>query len=166
VPTPLRYEDQWRHRFAYAADGTVTGSQTWGWGFAGISHFFGTQKHPGWTYMNHTHVDDYFRAIDAGRHPIERGYHYAPVDLRLTVLYQFLVSLAVDRRLYTAITGVDVVAEYPDIWEALAKRDWVTVNDDRIALVGDGVFYTPLIQGVLAHERLEDMRHERSASSG
>lgn len=163
APSPLRYEDQWRHRFAYAADGTVTGSQTWGWGFAGISHFFGTRAHPGWTYMNHTHVDEHFGAIDAGRFPFERAYHYEQADLRLTVLYQFLVSHAVDRDLYREITGLDVLDEFPDIWEALAKRDWVTVHEDRITLVGDGVFYTPLIQALVAHDRLEEMRQGRGA---
>jgi oxygen-independent coproporphyrinogen-3 oxidase len=165
VPTPLKYEDQWRHRFAYAPDDSVVGSQTWGWGFAGISHFFGSRTYPGWTYMNHTHVDDYFKALDAGRFPIERGYHYEPPDLRLTVLFQFLVSMAVDRRLYADVTGVDVMKEFSEIWEALAERRWVTVTDEHITLVDDGVFYTPLIQGLLARARLEEMRHHRSTCS-
>jgi oxygen-independent coproporphyrinogen-3 oxidase len=165
VPTPLRYEDQWRHRFAYAPDDTVVGSQTWGWGFAGISHFFGSRTYPGWTYMNHTHVDDYFKALDDGRFPIDRGYHYEPPDLRLTVLFQFLVSMSVDRRLYADVTGSDVMKEFSDIWEALAERGWVTITEERIDLVGDGVFYTPLIQGLLARGRLEEMRHSRAACS-
>ena len=165
VPTPLKYEDQWRHRFAYAPDDSVVGSQTWGWGFAGISHFFGSRTYPGWTYMNHTHVDDYFKALDEGRFPIERGYHYEPPDLRLTVLFQFLVSMAVDRRLYADVTGVDVMKEFSEIWEALAERRWVTITDEHITLVDDGVFYTPLIQGLLARRRLEEMRHHRSTCS-
>jgi oxygen-independent coproporphyrinogen-3 oxidase len=162
---PLKYEDQWRHRFAYGAENTVVGSQTWGWGFAGISHFFGSRSHPGWTYMNHTHVEDYFRAIEAGRFPIERGFHYEAQDLRLTVLYQFLVSMRVDRRLYADVTGVDVMEEFPDIWEALGKRHWIDVTDERIALIGDGVFYTPLIQGLLAQARLQEMRQSRAPGS-
>jgi oxygen-independent coproporphyrinogen-3 oxidase len=160
-----KYEDQWRHRFAYAQDDTVVGSQTWGWGFAGISHFFGSRVHPGWTYMNHTHVDDYFKALDAGQFPIERGYRYEAPDLRLTLLFQFLLSMAVDRRLYADVTGTDVLAEFPDIWEALAKRDWIVVKDDRIVLVGDGVFYTPLIQNLLAQARLEELRQRRTTCS-
>ena len=165
VPTPLRYEDQWRHRFAYAPDASVIGSQTWGWGFAGISHFSGTGAHPGWTYMNHTHVEDYFKAIDAGQFPIERGFRYEPEDLHLTILYQLLVSLAVDRRLYTSVTGMDVMAQYPEIWEALAKREWIHITGTHIALIGDGVFYTPLIQGLLAHARLEELRQRRTTCS-
>jgi oxygen-independent coproporphyrinogen-3 oxidase len=165
VPAPLRYEDQWRHRFAYASDDTVVGSQTWGWGFAGISHFFGSRTFPGWTYMNHTHVDDYFKALEAGQFPIERGYHYEPPDLRLTVLFQFLVSMRLDRRLYADVTGMDVMKEFAEIWEALAERRWVTITDEDITLTGDGVFYTPLIQGLLARTRLEEMRQHRSSCS-
>jgi len=56
-----------------------------------------------------------------------------------------------------------VVAEYPEIWAALAEREWVAIKDDRIALVGDGVFYTPLIQGLLAQTRLEEMRQSRTS---
>jgi len=163
APAPLKYEDQWRQRFAFGADSSVVGSETWGWGFAGISHFFGSRSHPGWTYMNHTHVDDYFKAIDDGRFPIERGYHYEAPDLRLTVLFQFLVSMAVDRRLYAEVTGADVMKEFAAIWEALAEREWVTITDERIELIGDGVFYTPLIQGLLAQARLEDMRQTRAS---
>lgn len=163
VPTAMKYEDQWRHRFAYGPDESVIGSETWGWGFAGISHFFGSRNHPGWTYMNHTHVDDYFKAIDGGRFPIERGYHYEEPDLRLTLLFQFLLSLGVDRRLYLDVTGRDVVTEFPEIWAALAEREWVAVKDDCVVLIGDGVFYTPLIQGLLAQARLEEMRQSRTS---
>jgi oxygen-independent coproporphyrinogen-3 oxidase len=162
TPTNMRYEDQWRHRFGYRPDGGITGSETWGWGFAAISHFFGSRVHPGWTYMNHTHVDDYFRAIDAGQFPIERGYHYEPVDLRLTILFQLLLSLGVDRQLYAQVAGIDVVDEFPEIWEALTKRRWADIRPGHVALVGDGVFYTPLIQGLLAQGRLEEMRQSRS----
>jgi oxygen-independent coproporphyrinogen-3 oxidase len=163
IPTAMKYEDQWRHRFMYGTDESVSGSETWGWGFAGISHFSGTRSHPGWTYMNHTRVDDYVKAIDAGRFPIERGYHYELPDLRLTVLFQLLLSLGVDRRLYTEVVGSDVVREFPDLWAALVEREWASVKDDRIELIGDGVFYTPLIQSLLAQARLDEMRRTRTA---
>src|SRR5436309_5978336 len=89
----LLYEEEWRRRFAAGPEGMVTSSQTWGWGFAGISHFFGGRHDRGWTYMNHTRVADYFKALDAGSFPVERGFRYAnEVDFRLTVLFQMLIS--------------------------------------------------------------------------
>ena len=38
------------------------------------------------------------------------------------------------------------------------------VSQGELALVGDGVFYTTLIQGLLAAERLEEMRQSRFSS--
>src|SRR4029453_9619682 len=155
----LRYEDEWRRRFVIGPDGTLISSQTWGWGFAGISHFFGDRAHRGWTYMNHASVTGYFRALDAGLFPVERGFQYkSEADFGLTVLFQMLISLAIDRGLYFAITDVDVVEEFAEIWESLTDLGWVTVTPSIVQLVGDGVFYTPLIQSLLARDRVLELR--------
>jgi oxygen-independent coproporphyrinogen-3 oxidase len=167
-PAPqLRYEDQWRHRFSGAPDGILTGSQTWGWGFAGISHFFGDRSNPGWTYMNHARVAQYFKALDGGEFPVERAFDYVnEQDFRLTLLFQMLVSMCVDRETYTAATGTDVVADCAGIWDALAERGWVLVESDRVVLVGDGVFYTPLIQTLLARQRVDELRKAKFVMGG
>jgi oxygen-independent coproporphyrinogen-3 oxidase len=163
----LLYEDELRHRFTTGPAGTLTGSQTWGWGFSGISHFLGNRSTPGWTYMNHTHVEDYFKALDAGQFPVERAFHYAHgADFRLTVLFQMLVSMAVDRVLYSSVTGMDVVAEFADVWETLAECGWVSITPERLELSGDGVFYTPLIQSLLARDRIDDLRKTTFANGG
>jgi oxygen-independent coproporphyrinogen III oxidase len=162
----LLYEEEWRHRFAANPDGKVTTSQTWGWGFAGISHFLGDWTDRGWTYMNHTRAADYFRALDAGQFPVERAFHYEhEADFRLTVLFQMLISMAVDRGLYTAVTDLDVVEEFEDIWEALAEEGWVKISPARVELVGDGVFYTPLIQSLLAQDRVGELRRSELSPS-
>jgi oxygen-independent coproporphyrinogen-3 oxidase len=67
--------------------------------------------------------------------------------------------------LYFAITDVDVVEEFADIWESLADLGWVTVTASRIQLVGDGVFYTPLIQSLLARDRVLELRRTGFARS-
>jgi len=71
--------------------------------------------------------------------------------------------MVVDRALYAAVTGVDVVSELPDIWAALAEQGWVNITRARLELVGDGVFYTPLIQSLLARERIEELRRSTFA---
>lgn len=155
----LRYEEEWRRRFAAGRDGTLTSSQTWGWGFAGISHFFGGRADRGWTYMNHASVTDYFQALDVGLFPVERGFRYAnEADFRLTVLFQMLISMAVDRSVYAAVTDVDVADEFADVWEALAELGWVRLTPSEVQLVDDGIFYTPLIQSLLARDRVVEMR--------
>ena len=117
--------------------------------------------------MNHTRVVDYFGALDAGLFPVERGFRYATeADFRLTVLFQMLISMVVDRSVYTAVTGVDVVDEFSEAWEALAELGWVRVTSARLELVGDGVFYTPLIQSLLARERVQELRRSEFVRSG
>lgn len=167
-PAPqLRYEDQWRHRFSATSEGTLAGSQTWGWGFAGISHFFGDPSNRGWTYMNHARIAEYFKALDATEFPIERSFHYTDErDFRLTLLFQMLISMAIDREIYAAATGEDVMTAWPQIWAALAEREWVRIEPERVLLFGDGVFYTPLIQNLLAHERVEELRRGRVLRAG
>ena len=163
----LQYEEEWRRRFASGQDGTLTSSQTWGWGFAGISHFFGERSDRGWTYINHASVASYFRALDADTFPVERGFRYtSEADFRLTVLFQMLVSMSVDRGLYIALTRVDVVEEFAETWEVLAGLGWVRITRSHVELVGDGVFYTPLIQSLLARDRILELRRtvfDRSA---
>ena len=137
----------------------MTSSQTWGWGFAGISHFFGERGDRGWTYINHASVTGYCRALDAGMFPAERGFCYTnEADFRLTVLFQMLISMAVDRGLYAGLTDLDVVEEFAEIWEVLAELGWARITPSRVELVGDGVFYTPLIQSLLARDRVLELR--------
>jgi oxygen-independent coproporphyrinogen-3 oxidase len=111
--------------------------------------------------MNCPRIDDYFRSLDEGRIPVGRGFRFAEADLRLYVLFQMLHGLGVDRLLYGQLFGVDPLDEHADIWRAVVEREWAVVEPGRIALVGDGVFYTPLIQGLLAVGRLDEMRRAR-----
>ena len=97
-----------------------------------------------------------------GRFPVMRGFHYSATDLRIHLLFQELQGLSVDRRHYASLFGRDVHEEHRAVWDALVALDWAAVDDDRIAIQGDGGFYLPLIQEALAHDRLQAMRRERS----
>lgn len=157
------YEELFRRPFRQDQEAPV-GFDAWGWGFAGISFFFGTPASPGWAYINQVRVDDYFRDLDRGRFPVMRGFHYTDTDLRLHVLFQEMQGLAIDRTNHEALFGRDVLRDFRPIWETLEELDWVHVAPERIALVGDGIFYVPLVQNLMALERTEAMRHERSAA--
>ena len=163
LPSTYLYEELFRKPLR-EDDGHLVGYDCWGWGFAGISFFFGTPRDPGWAYLNQTRVDDYFRDLDAGRFPVMRGFHYSETDLRLHLLFQELQSLAVDRRRYHALVGRDAVEEHRPVWDALVDTEWATVDEDLITIEGDGAFYLPLIQNALAHDRLDGMRKSRRAN--
>ena len=55
----------------------------------------------------------------------------------------------------------DVREEYSAIWKVLVDREWATIDERFVNIVGDGVFYLPLIQNLLSHDRSEAMRKER-----
>jgi hypothetical protein len=111
--------------------------------------------------MNCPRVDDYFRSLDDGRFPVARGFRFAQTDLHLYVLFQMLHGLGVDRALYAQLFGVDALEEHEPVWAALFERGWAVLEPGRLALVGDGIFHTPLIQGILAAGHLDAMRRAR-----
>jgi oxygen-independent coproporphyrinogen-3 oxidase len=159
----LTYEWMARAPFHREPDRRVTGYDVWGWGFAGVSKCVGRPDAPGWTFMNCPRVGDYFRRLDEGRIPAERGYHFEPPDQQLYVLFEMLETMRVDRILYERLYAVDPLEEHAAIWRALLEREWVLVDPEHLTLVGDGVFHTPLVQGLLAADRLEAMRQKRAA---
>lgn len=155
------FEENMRRAFTYDDDQGIVGYDMWGWGFAGISYFPGTPEMPGWAYMNCATIGEYFSRLDESRFPIDRGFHYSQKDLRIASLFQMLQGMSVDLALYKKLFGLDLPAEFADICDALTERGWVEITRDKFTLVGDGVFYTPLIQSLLAHERTEEMRKSK-----
>lgn len=155
------YEELFRHPFQ-EEDGTVVGFDAWGWGYAGISFFFGTPQEPGWAYMNEVRIDDYYRALDSKRYPIMRGFHYTECDLRIHLLFQELQGLSVSRENHRTMFGRDVVDDYRAIWQVLDELGWAKLDRSKIEIVGDGIFYLPLIQNLLSHDRTDEMRKSRS----
>ena len=136
--------------------------EMWGWGFAGVTDFGGTTESPGWSYVNHRRVDDYYRALDRGQFPTERGFVREAVDLRLNALFRNLQGLRVDRRSYQREFGLDLYEEHAPIWQALISRQWCSATEETISLRGDGVYYVPLIQALLSERRLEQLRADLS----
>ncbi len=150
LPTEYRFETGWHQPLRRDASSRLTGLDMWGWGFAGVSSFLGTPETPGWTYLNHRRVEDYFRDLDQRRFPVERGFRFNVGTLRLNVLFQMLHGLHVDRAGYRRLFDLDPFEEHTAVWQALAARDWLEIGDERLSLTGDGVFHTPLIQSLLA----------------
>ena len=164
LPSSYLYEELFRRPFQSGENGPI-GFDAWGWGYAGISFFFGTPQSPGWAFMNQVRIDDYFRCIREHRFPVMRGFHYAHADLRLHLLFQELQGLAVDRAAYQRFFGLDVVEEHAAVWDAFGDLGWVAVSDDRVSVRGDGVFYLPLLQNALGHDRLRQMRKKQRATT-
>ena len=132
-----------------------------GLGVRGAHRLLGYPQDPGWVFTNAPRIDDYYRQLDEGRFPAVRGFRYSEPDLRLYTLFRMLQGLERRPALYAQLFGVDPLEEHAPVWQALADRGWVAVEEDRLSLVGDGGFYTPLIQGLVAADRLAAMRRTR-----
>jgi oxygen-independent coproporphyrinogen-3 oxidase len=157
----LRYEVCARTPFERDLQRGLTGYDCWGWGFAGLSRWFRGGSEPSWVVANSPHVEPYYRHLDEGRFPVERGFRYSDADLRLYTLFQMLQGLSVDRLLYREVFGVDPFDEHRAFWQALVEREWVLVEPERLKVIGDGGFRVPLMQGLLGTGRLEEMRRAR-----
>jgi oxygen-independent coproporphyrinogen-3 oxidase len=127
--------------------------ETWGWGFAGISNFQSTDGATSWTYVNGRRIRDYADRLDRGELPIECGFYREAVDHRLDQLFRHLQGMAVDCLGYRSRFGVDPLDEHRAVWEALRERGLANWSNDRIMLTPDGVYYTPVVQAVLASAR-------------
>jgi oxygen-independent coproporphyrinogen-3 oxidase len=138
-------------------------TESWGWGFAGVSDFSTATDGTGWTYVNCRKVRDYFAALNRGEFPVERGFVRSAADVRLNDLFRNLQGMRVDRMNCVHRYGVDVFDEYQPAWLALIDRGWCTVTPDLIELTGEGVYYVPLIQALLSQQRLDELRATASS---
>jgi oxygen-independent coproporphyrinogen-3 oxidase len=155
------YEVLGRTPFERDAKDGITGYDGFGLGFAGISAWFGSPEEPGWIYANCPRVEDYYRRLDEGGFPVERGYRYTDEDLRLFTLFQMLQGLSVDRALHRRLFGIDPIDEHAATWQALCEREWAAITAERVTVVGDGGFHIPMLQSLFAAGRLEEMRRAR-----
>jgi oxygen-independent coproporphyrinogen-3 oxidase len=63
-----------------------------------------------------------------------------------------------DRVAYKAAFGVDVYDQFAGVWTALDEWGFLDVTQERIKLKGDGPFYTPMVQTLLAEQRYRHLR--------
>ncbi len=158
------FEDNMRHFFWHSEERGITGTDMWGWGFAGVSYFIGTPETPGCVYMNSTKLNNYLANVNKALYPIERGYMYQIEDVRLGWLFQSLQSINVDPTVYKAVFGIDLLKEHEPIWYVLSELGWADVAPEKISLVGDGIFFTSVIQTLLASKRNEELRRQQRRS--
>lgn len=156
------YEEQMRGFLTPDAERGAHGYETWGWGFAGCSYFVGTPSSPGWAIMNATRIDEYYAHLDAGRFPIERAYQYELPDLMLNWIFQRMQSCWLDGREFASLFGASLHDEFATVWQAFERRGWLEQDEHGIRLVGDGPFYVPLLQTLIAMDRVVDIRKQQA----
>jgi oxygen-independent coproporphyrinogen-3 oxidase len=135
---------------------------TIGMGYAALT-FFGNvalDERRSWSFINQRNLGEYKRAVDEGRFPVERGFRHAREDFMLSLVWRNLFGLEIDRGDFREAFGIDAYDQFQGIWEALQEYEFVEVTPEKIRLVGDGPFYTPLIQTLLAEARYRELREQ------
>ena len=133
---------------------------TLGLGYAAITFFGDSALDDGhnWSFINWRDLQEYKAMVDDGRFPVECGFRHEPEDFLLSMVFRNLFGLELDRQAYRDGFGADVYDLFEGVWKALEEWDFITVTPDKITLTGDGPFYTPMIQALLAEGRYRELR--------
>ena len=151
-PHSRPYEEGVTHRF--------DSMDTLGLGYAALTFFNDVNLDEGhsWSIMNWRNLNEYKASIDEGRFPAERGFQHGQEDFMISMIWRNLFGLEVDRPSFQSAFGTDVYELFEGVWKALEEYKFIQVTPEKIRLVGDGPFYTPLVQTLLAEGRYRMLR--------
>jgi len=154
------YEHNMHSFISRKNDGDQCLQQVCGIGFAAVNfHVNGTAVDSrNWIHMNHTSVKRYAEQVSAGEFPVERGFNYNQRDVKLAWLFQAMQTMQIDFDQYREIFNENLLDAYSAVWEDIDRRKWITVTDSQVQFIGDGQYYIPLLQSLIASKRLAEIR--------
>lgn len=160
-----QYESLLRDAFHVAQEGVDETRNMVGLGYAAISFpmTWPEKDGPNWCQMNARTLDGYYGAIARGAFPVDRQYRHGPVDIQLTWLFQSMQAMAIDAHAYAVIFESDLLTDFAPIWEELAHRQWIEIDDKGVRFVDVGAFHIPMLQALLSEARLQEIRKESTA---
>jgi oxygen-independent coproporphyrinogen-3 oxidase len=137
-----------------------------GVGFGANSLFAGSAGAPGLTWRNVAAFNGYYERIDAGLLPVAEGFRFAAGDLRLLYVLKGLEGTPfLYAQDYARDLGGDLAADFAAFWAELGERGWLAVRDDgRYEVVGEGLFYLPVIQRCISNDRNDALRAAAAAA--
>jgi len=153
-PFSRPYEEGVTHRF--------DNMDTLGLGYAALSFFSDVALEEGhsWSFINWRNLNEYKARIDAGKFPTEAGFRHAREDFMISLIWRNLFGMELDREDFQSSFDVDIYEHFEGVWKALEEFDFIEVTPHKIRLKGDGPFYTPLIQTLLAEKRYQQLREK------
>jgi len=138
---------------------------TLGLGYAAITFFYdiALEESRSWSFINWRDLNQYKARVDAGEFPTEAGFRHTREDFMISLIWRNLFGLELDRPKFQEAFEVDVYGLFEGVWKALEEYGFVEISPEKIKLVGDGPFYTPLIQALLAEKRYSQLRERMVA---
>lgn len=140
---------------------------TLGLGYAAITFFNDVALDDGhsWSFISWRDLNEYKAAVDKGKFPAERGFRHEREDFMISLIWRNLFGLEIDREKFYKAFELDAYEQFEGVWKALEEYKFVEVTPEKISLVGDGPFYTPLIQTLLAEKRYQYLRERMVSES-
>lgn len=117
-------------------------------------------------FVNATDAHDYTARVTRQAAGFDRRFSYAPEDLRLLHVTRTLSRLALDRDVYRARFGTDVVADHTSAFDALASAGLVEVDAASVRLTPRGMFYADTVAGLIAWQRSAVLRRRPGLAEG
>lgn len=102
-------------------------------GIASFGHVSGVH------YQNLAELEKYYAALEAGSLPLGRGYVATAHQLLVRELILLLKRGYLDRNYFQQKFGVDIVAQWADVWNRYAQQQYVNITDGAIELTRDGL---------------------------
>lgn len=159
------YEHNMHNVFQHENGKVKTTQQMCGIGFSAINcHVNGTEEtDESWIYMNHTSLAGYVEQIEKNQFPISRGFNYCHRDVKISWLFQSMQTMKINHMDYREIFKENLLNKYSAVWGDLEKRGWISINETEIRFEGDGQYYIPMLQSLIASKRIDQIRDSRKS---
>jgi oxygen-independent coproporphyrinogen-3 oxidase len=150
-------------RFVYeAASFDPAGHDGIGFGPGAISTFTARDGRRAIKWMNEETSGDFADSIEVIQSAVSSVFEYELLDLKLLHLTRNLARLAIDCGAYEAAFGASPLADFAPHWEVLENARLVRREGAaRIEPTPAGMFYADAIAGLLAHQRVDELRDMR-----
>ncbi len=132
-------------------------------GYSGFSRCAGTAAHPELTWIGPGDLTEYYAQVDAGRMPLRAFFRFMAHDVELSWLLNQMQVMRVPLAAYQAAFGQDLLEGSTGACGARSGRS--AGSRSRGACCGwsaSGVFYTALVQRMLAFDRDQELRKHRT----
>ena len=129
-----------------------------GFGLEAISCFVEPQNQGAVKWMNESASDRYRDGIEKSGDARARLFVYGEEDRKLLYLTRSLPRMRVSRKAYRRVFESDLVNDYNGPLEALQAERLVEWDQEELRLTPKGMFYADSVAGLLAHERVGELR--------
>jgi coproporphyrinogen III oxidase-like Fe-S oxidoreductase len=131
-----------------------------GFGPGALSTFTGRDRQHVHKWSNLSKSGDFASSMIGGQSATATLFEYGPQDLRLLHLTRNLARLQIDGEAYERFFGTELLKDFPAYFELFEETRLMRFEGRVAHLTPEGMFYADSIAGLLAHQRMTELRQE------